>query len=87
MPLYEFRCGACGKRFEARVSYEESPRCPTCGAGESERLLTPFAGPFTVGLRGAAARRSNAARRAREELRRERRAERGERPRPQGDGS
>jgi len=38
--------------------------------------MSPFAGPFTVGLRGNAARRSNDTRRVREEQRRERREQR-----------
>jgi putative FmdB family regulatory protein len=79
MPLYDFRCRACGARFEANVPYGQSPPCPECGACEGERLVSPFAGPFTVGLRGAAARRSNALRHTREEQRRERREQRRER--------
>ena len=55
MPRYDFRCRACDERFEARVPYEQLPHCPACGAGDTERLLSGFAGPFTVGLRGAAA--------------------------------
>ena len=46
--------------------------CPACGEPDAERLPTAFAGPFSGGLRGAAAKRSNATRRAREEQRRER---------------
>jgi putative FmdB family regulatory protein len=76
MPLYDFRCGACGEPFEARAAPDELPPCPACGAPGSERIPSAFAGPFTVGLRGAAARRSNAVRRAREEQRRERREQR-----------
>lgn len=76
MPLYDFRCRACDERFEARASHDELPRCPACGATDTERLLSPFAGPFTVGLRGLPARRSNAERRIREEQRRERRERR-----------
>lgn len=76
MPLYDFLCQACGQTFEARASVEELPACPHCGAAETERRPSPFAGPFTVGLRGAAARRSNAQREAREERRREQRATR-----------
>lgn len=49
----------------------ELPACPACGALDPERLLGSFAGPFSVGLRGAAAKRSNASRRAREDLRQE----------------
>jgi putative FmdB family regulatory protein len=80
MPLYDFHCLACGETFEARVPVDELPACPGCGATDTERRLSRFAGPFTVGLRGAAARRSNAQRSAREARRQERRAERGKRP-------
>ncbi|HLJ03475.1 MAG TPA: zinc ribbon domain-containing protein [Solirubrobacteraceae bacterium] len=85
MPLYDFRCRQCGERFEELVPVQELPACPRCGSPEPERLLGSFAGPFGVGLRGAAARRSNATRAAREERRqegfakqREERRERGE---------
>jgi putative FmdB family regulatory protein len=78
MPLYEFRCRGCGGRFEATVPYGTMPPCPACG-GESERVPSTFAGPFTVGMRGYAARRSNAQRAAREERRREQRELRRER--------
>jgi len=88
MPLYDFRCRSCGASFEARTPADELPDCPDCGAPAAERLLSGFAGPFTVGLRGAQARRSDAVRQAREERRREERArrqderkERGEAPR------
>ncbi len=73
MPLYDFVCEACGEPFEAMARAGELASCPHCGAGEVHRVYAPFAGPFTVGLRGAAAKRSNAQRAAREEQRRERR--------------
>ena len=73
MPLYDFACRSCGERFEARTSVEDTPPCPACGTHDTHRLPTAFAGPFTVGLRGAAAKRSNAVRAAREEQRRQRR--------------
>ena len=72
MPLYDFACRSCEQQFEARTSADEAPGCPACGSRRTERLITRFAGPFTVGLRGVAARRSNATRGAREEQRRER---------------
>lgn len=72
MPLYDFRCQSCGMRFEELASSEQRPACPTCGSPDAERLLGSFAGPFTVGLRGSAARRSNAERSAREAQRQER---------------
>ncbi len=71
MPLYDFRCRRCDERFEELARADEVPACPACGAPDPERLLGRFAGPFTVGLRGAAARRANAARRAREQQRQE----------------
>jgi len=77
MPLYDFACAACGHRFEARLEPSEQPACPSCGRSGAERVFSPFAGPFTVGrLRGAAARRSEAERRVRQEKRREQRAKR-----------
>jgi putative FmdB family regulatory protein len=71
VPLYDFRCRRCGERFEALVAVDARPPCPACGAADPERLLGSFAGPFTVGVRGAAARRSNAQRKAREDQRQE----------------
>ena len=69
MPLYDFHCRTCGERFEARTAVDAVAPCPACGAAGTERVVSSSAGPFTVGLRGDAARRSNAARRAREEQR------------------
>jgi putative FmdB family regulatory protein len=37
MPLYDFRCRACGHRFEELVKVDERPSCAKCG-GEVERL-------------------------------------------------
>jgi putative FmdB family regulatory protein len=76
MPLYDFRCHACQATFEERTAADQLARCPECGSEDTERLLSPFAGPFTVAPRGLAARRSDSARRVREEQRRERKEER-----------
>jgi putative FmdB family regulatory protein len=76
MPLYDFRCPACGATYEARTPAGELAPCPDCGSSSTERLLSPFAGPFTLAPRGVAARRSNAARAAREEQRLERKEQR-----------
>ena len=45
MPIYEYRCTACGERFEELVSAsaEASPLCPECGAADAERLFSMFA--------------------------------------------
>ena len=73
MPLYDFRCPACGHEFEALAAVGGDAACPACGAADAERLLRPFAGPFTVRPRGLAARRADADRAAREAQRSERR--------------
>jgi putative FmdB family regulatory protein len=73
VPLYDFECEACGEPFEAMAPAGGLAPCPRCGAGDVRRVYAAFAGPFTVGLRGAAAKRSNTQRAAREEQRRERR--------------
>jgi len=87
MPLYDFSCHACGNRFEARTPSDQLPPCPECRSADTERLLSPFAGPFTVAPRGLAARRSNAERRVREEQRQERREERRRQRQESGDAA
>lgn len=45
MPLYEYRCAACGKRTEQLVLAGDSattPICP-CGSHDLTRLLSTFA--------------------------------------------
>ncbi len=77
MPLYDFRCDACGGEFEALAAPGAPAPCPACSA-DARRLFRPIAPPARIGLRGAAAARSNATRRAREEQRAERKARRRE---------
>jgi putative FmdB family regulatory protein len=76
VPLYDFHCRNCGERFEEFARPGDTAPCPACGSRDVERVLSAFAGPFTVAPRGVAARRSNAERRVREELRAERKADR-----------
>lgn len=42
MPLYEYQCEACGKRFEQiqRFSDPGPDTCATCGQGPVRRLLS-----------------------------------------------
>jgi putative FmdB family regulatory protein len=42
MPLYDFRCRACGHEFEALVRAPDTPQCPECRATDLERLLSTF---------------------------------------------
>lgn len=45
MPIYEYRCGACGKRSSSLLpSYSApDPACPHCGKHELQRLVSTFA--------------------------------------------
>jgi len=44
MPLFDFRCRACGHEFEMLVRHDSPAiECPTCHAGDPEKLLSVFA--------------------------------------------
>ncbi|HAH96864.1 MAG TPA: FmdB family transcriptional regulator [Firmicutes bacterium] len=45
MPLYEFICASCGKKFEelCRTSEQTDVRCPACGSEKAARQLSAFA--------------------------------------------
>ncbi|MDA8337120.1 MAG: zinc ribbon domain-containing protein [Peptococcaceae bacterium] len=46
MPIYEFRCEKCGRRFERLCSLGESGenlRCPECGSPAPRRVMSGFA--------------------------------------------
>lgn len=42
MPTYEYRCGACGARFERFQKMTDEPVsvCPECGREEVQRLIS-----------------------------------------------
>jgi putative FmdB family regulatory protein len=42
MPLYEYQCEACGKRFEVIRKFSDPPleTCQLCGKGPVQRLLS-----------------------------------------------
>jgi putative FmdB family regulatory protein len=67
VPLYEYRCLACGDQFETLVRGAAPPACPSCRGTDLERLLSAF------GVSSQATRQSNLskARKAGEKLRRE----------------
>ena len=45
MPIYDYRCPACDERFEELARNPDViVACPACGAAETERLLSVFAG-------------------------------------------
>jgi putative FmdB family regulatory protein len=45
VPIYEYRCGACGKRSSSLLASYSSPdpACPHCGKLELKRLVSTFA--------------------------------------------
>ena len=81
MPIYEFRCDACGERFERLVAADTGAvECPRCGAERTERVYSAQASPFNLVKTPGEARRQerrNAElnRRARADFSRTRRAE------------
>jgi len=45
MPIYEYQCQKCGIIFEKiqiAKEGEEPLKCPTCGAGKPQRILSGF---------------------------------------------
>ncbi len=43
MPLYEYRCRKCSRRFETLVFGKEKPSCPKCHGHDLEKLFSAFA--------------------------------------------
>ena len=58
MPLFDFRCRACGATFEALVRPPADPVCPACHATDLERLITGFSFSVRSGGLSKAARRA-----------------------------
>ena len=48
MPIYEYRCRKCAKKFSVltlRASERVSAECPKCGGRAADRLMSRFAMP------------------------------------------
>ncbi len=43
MPIFEYRCGACGHQFECLVRTGDVPACRACQSRDLERLLSHVA--------------------------------------------
>jgi len=46
VPVFEYRCQGCGKKFSALVGVTAEPddeRCPHCGGRETSKLVSRFA--------------------------------------------
>lgn len=45
MPLFEFKCKSCGRKFTALVGMiadAASPNCPSCGGTDLSKLMSRF---------------------------------------------
>ncbi|HUO67290.1 MAG TPA: zinc ribbon domain-containing protein [Gammaproteobacteria bacterium] len=47
MPIYEYKCRKCKKRFEELVKIGETPRCPRCRDPSPEQLFSMTAAVST----------------------------------------
>ncbi len=57
MPILEYQCRQCGGTFEhftQRPATTTAPACPNCGAENTERVLSVFAGRTEKGSCGPA---------------------------------
>jgi len=55
MPIYEYKCDACGhvfQRLQSIGAVTQEMSCPSCGKTETERLVSGFA---AGGQKGASA--------------------------------
>jgi putative FmdB family regulatory protein len=46
MPIYEYRCRGCGRKFSVlvrNVGVGATPACTACHSGDTERLISSFA--------------------------------------------
>ena len=46
MPIYEYRCEECERRFEVLTSFAEgdrAPACPSCESSQTRVLVSSFA--------------------------------------------
>ncbi len=43
MPLFEYTCRRCGRRFEALVTASRQAACPGCESTDLEKLFSTFA--------------------------------------------
>ncbi len=51
MPMFEYRCVECGRRFEAFVTASRKAACPAC---KSEKLEKQVSAVGRIGSRGGA---------------------------------
>lgn len=42
MPIFEYVCEDCGKKFEMLIRGNETPECPKCSSKKVKKLLSRF---------------------------------------------
>jgi putative FmdB family regulatory protein len=50
MPLFEYKCKSCGRKFTALVGVlanAEPPACPACGSADLSKLISRFSATHT----------------------------------------
>jgi len=52
MPIFEYRCGDCGKTFEFLQRGKDTPECPACGSRDLKKLLSRFSSRVQGGTGG-----------------------------------
>jgi putative FmdB family regulatory protein len=43
VPLFEYECRGCGRRFEHLMREGQAPSCPSCQSVDLQKLLSVFA--------------------------------------------
>ena len=51
MPIYEYDCNSCNKKFEALILKSEQPVCPLCNSSDVKKLMS-MCGFVTKGIGG-----------------------------------
>ena len=49
MPIFAYRCRACGEEFQTLVTSDETPTCKACDSEDLERQLSLIAAPAKGG--------------------------------------
>jgi len=49
MPIFSYRCRACGEKFSTLVNAGETPLCKACASDDLERQLSLIAAPAKGG--------------------------------------
>ena len=55
MPIFAYRCRACGEEFQTLVMSGETPVCKSCESADLEQQLSLIASPNKGGEAGASA--------------------------------